>query len=213
MRFHKITMLAALGLIPLMGSCNENNFSGGSSGPSSAADSDSGDPGCTGDPEADEAAGLTCGTTDGPSGGPKECVEGDKVNIQWTGPVKECLDQGKTYNFEQKACAEMRQAQFDCNWDNVTAELEKRSLLTEVLRSDSQNGAKLVSCGQSEDGNRIVVQWIKAENAQNIDCSDGASSHHTTTGCYTLYTNGEKPPETTSEEEKRQQVFACMNEL
>ncbi len=202
------TWFVLLVFVPLAGACNDNNFAGSSSGADKTEDSGQG-PNCDGGVAGDPEAALLCGARD-----TRQCVEGDKVNIKWTGPVKDCLGQGKTYNYEEKKCAEMRQSQFECSWDTVKAELEKRSLLTEVLRSDADGGAKLVSCGQSEDGNRIVVQWIKVGDAQNIDCNDGASSHHITTGCYTLYTaKDEQPPEASSRDERSKQVYACMNQL
>ncbi len=202
------TWLVLAALVPFVGSCNDNNFAGSGSGATKSEDAGEG-PGCGGDPDDPQAA-LLCGTNTTPP----ECVQGDKVNIKWTGPVKDCIDQGKTYNYEEQKCAEMRQSQFECNWDTVKAELEKRGLLTDVLRSDADGGAKLVSCGQSDDSNRIVVQWIKVGDAQNIDCNDGESSHHITTGCYTLYgSKDEKPAEATSKEERSKQVYACMNQL
>lgn len=200
MLFRAKTWAALAVVLPSLAACNDNSFSGSGSG--ATKEDASGEQNCD-DPNG-------CGASEEP----KECVSGDKVNIKWTGPVGDCIGQGKTYNFEEKKCAEMNQAQFDCNWGNVKAELEKRSLLTDVLREDSENGGKLVTCGQSGDGNRIVVQWIKAEDAQGIDCNDGNSSHHITTGCYTVYTSkDEQPPQANSKEEKSQQVFDCMNKL
>lgn len=211
LRFLAATLI--LVVIPFLGSCNDNNFAGSGSKGSAAKDAADPDCGQTADPDA--AANPPCdpqSRDEFPT--PSECVEGDKVNIQWAGPVKDCLGQGKTYNYEEQKCAEMRQSQFDCNWKNVVAELDKRHLLTNVLKTDSGNGSKLVSCGQAADGNRIVVQWIKANDAQDIDCTDGASSHHITTGCYTVYTSAnDQPPNAKDEKERSAQVYACMNEL
>lgn len=187
-------------LCALLSACNDNNFASSGSGAAK-----------------EEAGGDTCET--GVDCGPPQptndaCVDGDTVNIQWTGPVKECLDQGKTFNFEEQKCAEMRQSQFACDWSTLKAELSKKSLLSSKLSADADQGAKLVSCGQSDDGNRIVVQWIKSGDLKNIDCTDGQSSHHITTGCYTVYTSeDQRPPEPANEQERAKQVYGCMNKL
>ena len=214
MHLRPSTALLILAMIPLLGSCNDNEFAGSDGGAkSSEEDAGEGGPGCSEAPKEGESASLMCGTNT-TNQDPPACVDGDKVNIQWTGPEKDCFDQGKTYNFEEKKCAEMRQAQFECNWSAVKGELEKLGLLTDVLRNDADGGAKLVSCGSSADGMRIVVQWIKPSDVQGIDCAAGASSGSTVTGCYTKYGAGEVlPPPAANKEERSKQVYECMNQL
>lgn len=200
------TILFSLVLVAAA-SCNGADFGGTNSrgSPSEQKNCDGEEP-CS--------ATTTPTTPDGPPGA-GNCVDGDQLKLEWSGPIKECLiDQGKTYNFELKQCTEMRQAKFTCNWENVTKALEELGLLTNTLKTDSQNGAKLVSCGQSEDGNRIVVQWVKPPEGGAIDCSKANGGSLTTTGCYTYYGPGEtQPPEPANEEERKKQVYGCMNQL
>lgn len=140
------------------------------------------------------------------------CVEGDKAVIPWTGEVKDCFDQGKTYHFDRKICAEIRKASFACNWANVQEKLQEKGILTDVLKNDAAKGAKLISCGQSADSNRIVVQWVKVEALSSVKCNSLQESPYITTGCYTYYL-GTPPPPAANEEERRKSVFACLDTL
>lgn len=194
--------------------CNGADFGGtnSSKSPASSTDCSDDDPDCDPSNPGSQNPGGPAGPG---SPGSDDCVDGEKLNVEWAGEVKECLiDQGKTYNFELKRCAEMRQSKFSCTWDNVTKELEDRGLLTDVLSADSKSGAKLVSCGQSEDGNRIVVQWVSIPEGGTVDCKKASTGASITTGCYTLYKSGETRPDTPSNEDERaQQVYDCMNRL
>jgi hypothetical protein len=176
--------------------CNESNFSS-----SNGAKADSTAP----SKEIDEP----------PTQPPEDdCVEGDKVNVNWSGDIKECIiDQGKTYNFDSNACTEMRKSEWECTWDNIKAEMKKLGLSSNVINKDSESGAKLVSCGQSQDGNRIVAQWVKLPSSGSVDCKAAKSPGNITTGCYTLYVDEQPPPKPTNIEEERKQVFDCMNSL
>lgn len=141
------------------------------------------------------------------------CVKGDKVEFQWTGPIKECFDQGKTWDFDSKTCVAIRKAEFTCDWNTVTAELTKADLLTPVLKDAPGTGAKLISCGQSQDKKRIVVQWVKEPKSGTVDCKNVSSLGGVTTGCYTDYTPELPPPLPTDPEEKKRQVYGCLNKL
>lgn len=201
-------VLMACATLPSIQACNSADF-GGSQSANAPGSSD-----CKSD-DADCDPSSTPPQADA-SPGTEDCSQGDKLDIPWSGAVKECLiDQGRTYNFEQKKCTEMKQATFSCSWDTVIKQLDDRGLLSSVLESDSKSGAKLVTCGQSTDGNRIVVQWVSLpESGEPIDCKRASTGASITTGCYTLYKQGEsRPPEATTDEERAQQVYDCMNQL
>ncbi|MFW7381692.1 MAG: hypothetical protein ACOH5I_22985 [Oligoflexus sp.] len=149
----------------------------------------------------------------GDSSGLDSCVEGDKIVVPWSGPVKECFDQGKTYNFDTKTCAEIRKAEFSCDWETLQAKLLEKNLLSNTLKEDAASGAKLVSCGQSADGNRIAVQWVKITNIETQTCNTLREGAGVTTGCYTHYVNQQPPPPPATVEERRQRVFDCLNTL
>lgn len=179
-------------------SCNESNFAS-SNGKKSDAPPKSN--------ELDEEPKL-------PEENPDDCVDGDKINFNWTGDIKTCIiDEGKTYNFESKKCAEMRKAEFDCDWDNIKSAMNKRGLSSSTIENDSAAGAKLVSCGQSKDGNRIVAQWVKLPEGKTVDCTANKTAGLITTGCYTLYVSEDPPEKAETKEEEYKQVFDCMNTL
>lgn len=197
MSLHPLIIIGLV-LLPLH-SCNESKFGGSSNtAANSTTPAEDSDPPIPSTPENEN-----------------DCVEGDKVNLEWTGPIKECIvDQGKTYNFDTDTCMEMRTAEFDCSWHSVKAEMEKLSLSSKVMESDSENGAKLVSCGQSEDTNRIVVQWINPPSEGSFDCKAKVTKGTIVTGCYTFYSSNDvMPAPPKNEEEKRKQVYDCMNKL
>lgn len=141
------------------------------------------------------------------------CVKGDKVDFQWTGPIKECFDQSKTWDFDSGTCVAIRKAEFTCDWATVTAELSRAELLTPTLRDAPGTGAKLVSCGQSQDKKRTVVQWVKEPKSGRVDCKNVSSLGGVTTGCYTDYSPEAPPPVPTDPEEKKRQVYGCLNKL
>lgn len=194
LRLHPLALTVLSGILLSVG-CNESNFSSSNGNKSDPPPKSN---------EIDEPP-AELPPTD-------ECVEGDKVNIKWVGPIKECIiDQGKSYNFESQTCTEMRQAEWECTWDNIKAEMKERGLSSSVLEKDSETGAKLVTCGQSKDGNRIVAQWARQPEG-GFDCNASSKLPKIITGCYTLY-KGEVPPAPETEEEQRKQVFDCMNSL
>lgn len=207
---HLLVMTGLITISAAVASCSESNFSGSNQARPAAADAEQGPaPESAGSPTPQDSNNVPPETTD------QKCVEGDKVNFAWSGAVKECLvDQGKTYNFETDTCTDMRQATFPCDWESLTAAMEDMGLSpTEKLQNDREEGAKLVTCGQSKDKKRIVVQWIRPPEG-GFQCNDSQGSlPNITTGCYTVYGDGDRPPPPTSAEERAQQVYACMNSL
>ncbi len=141
------------------------------------------------------------------------CAEGDKVVVPWKGAVKDCFDQGKTYNFDTQACVDIRKASFTCDWTTVQGKLQEKGLLTETMKADAAAGAKLVNCSQSSDGNRIAVQWVKISLTPQVSCQNVQEGAGITTGCYTYYPNSTPPPPAASAEELRQRVGACLKEI
>ena len=177
--------------------CNESNFAG-NEGPKSTAASK----------EPNELDEVPTAIPEG-----EDCIEGDKLNFAWSGDIKKCLiDEGRTYNFDTNKCMNMRKASFDCDWENIISEMKKIGLTSNVIADDSKDGAKLVSCGQSKDGNRIVAQWVKLPK-EGFDCQAKKAPANITTGCYTMYIDETPPPDPETAEEKKQQVAECMDSL
>jgi hypothetical protein len=144
-------------------------------------------------------------------------VDGDKVYIHWTGEQMDCIvDKSQTYNFDTKACTKMPQASFDCSWDSFFDEMEDRGITpTDKMKAARTAGAKLVTCGQSSDGDRIVVQWLNPPDG-GFSCKpqDSAMPGLIVTGCYTKYKPGEPVPAAPKDKaEQTKQVYDCMNKL
>lgn len=177
--------------------CNESNFAG-NEGPKSTTSSK--------EPIQQDEIPSTLPNDD-------DCVEGDKLKIEWSGEVKKCLiDEGRTFNFDTKKCMNMRKATFTCDWESVISEMKKIGITSSVIANDAKEGAKLVSCGQSKDGNRIVAQWLKMPK-EGFDCTAKKTPANITTGCYTMYVDETPPPDPKTEKEKQEQVADCMDNL
>lgn len=154
----------------------------------------------TAEPQFDEA-----------SSGIDPCVDGDRVVFAFSGPVKACIDSGKTWHFETKTCVDMPKASFACDWPTLQEKLKELNLLTETLQKDAAAGAKLVSCGQSSDGNRMAVQWLRP--ISGVSCQKLQEGFGVTTGCYTHYVDRDPPPPATTDAERRQRVNECLKSL
>lgn len=200
--FHSFKMIfAALGCGAIIASCSNTNFSSGNGKPSPAQKPQSAPQTATPTPVV--ATPVDAG-----------CVEGDKANLKWSGPVQECIEvQKKTYNFELKKCAEMPQATFSCSWDVVVAKLKSLELLTDAVQKASTDGSKLISCGQSKDGARIVVQWINKPLTSADLCNFNPETVKIRTGCYMNDAGPSAAVDPKTSEERDKIVYECMNQL
>lgn len=221
-------IFAASSLVAIAAACSSANFGGGSNSSSNNSANGTGAPGgAPGTTPGENGAGsagvgsagpggsASAGTPGSTPGGPAACTT-DQVKLDWTGEEKGCIDKGQTWDFDTSQCMQIHKASFDCTWPNAIAELDKKGLTTQTVKDDSAAGAKLVSCGQSQDGNRIVIQWIKvADGAAQVACNGGSSplQHHVTTGCYTYYTNGAVPAPATTQADKDARVYSCLSSI
>jgi hypothetical protein len=139
------------------------------------------------------------------------CVDGDRIIFAFSGAVKECIDSGRTWHFETKTCVAMPQAAFTCDWETLQGKLSELNLLTETLKKDAAAGAKLVSCGQSADGNRVAVQWLRP--VSGVSCEKLQEGFGVTTGCYTHYVDRDPPPPAANDAERRARVSECLKSL
>lgn len=202
----------ALQLGLLLAACTQDNkFTGGAGTASTDEGAGAVDEASSGGaPSAEPEAGFDA-VSSGP--GVDTCTEGDKIVVPWTGPAKDCIDQGKTYLFDTKTCADIRKATFSCDWATLQEKLREKALLSETLKNEAASGAKLISCGQSADGDRIAVQWVKLTANPTLSCAKVQQGGGITTGCYTHYPDGNVPPPAANVEERRQRVFACLKQL
>ncbi len=201
MQFLTLPMIVLL----LLPACSQNQFAGA---PDAAGEAATSSEPKDGDAKAEQPAPIV--TSSNPL---LECVKGDQIVVPWSGPVKECMDQGKTWQFDTKTCTEIRSAPFTCDWATLQGKLQDLDLLSATLQKDAAEGAKLISCGQAADGNRIAVQWVKLNEVSGVSCNSILQGAGVTTGCYTHYVGQQPPPPANSEEEKRQRVQSCLQNL
>lgn len=203
----KVTVALAVLAPAIVSACNDSSFSGNS--PQNAASNTSGST-----PKG--SANDTFAPGSGTSTPSSDCVRGDKVDIPWSGPTKECFDSGKTWNFGSNACLQIRTAKFECTWDNVLKWLDETKLTpTDKIKNGASDGRKLVSCAESADSNRLVVIWLEPPERGRIDCSSASSLQgNVITGCYTYYRDpSAQPAQPSGEDAKKAQVYGCMNSL
>ena len=203
-------VLAASSLAATALACSSANFGSNSAAPTSKN--------ASGTPDSSAPGAQAPGTTPAASsstGTPGACTT-DQVKLDWSGEEKACFDKGQIWAFDTKKCMDIRKASFECNWANAIAELDKKGLTTQTIKDDFAAGAKLISCGQAQDGKRIVIQWIKvADGAAQVACNGGSSTlqHRVTTGCYTYYTTEAVPAPATTQAEKDARVYACLSAI
>ncbi len=182
----------------LSAGCSGASFSGGTGG-------DGGTP-----PETTTTPTTTTTTT------PAACQK-DQVGVTLSSTQEDCIvKKGKTWDFKTGQCVDMPKATFTCDWTTVVAQLTAKGLLTEKVKTSAQDGSKLVTCGQSQDGNRIGLQFILAKDgAGSLPCSGVTpSSNQITTGCYTFYPNGGGTPIPAGPSaEYDAYVFNCLNQI
>lgn len=197
-------------LIPLQWGCDGNSFSG-TSGQASKAN--------PGTPDVGSSAptgGTASDTSDNPSAAGSDCIKGDIVQIAFDGPEKACFDSNRTWNFSKGICQDIRKAKFDCTWDNILKWFAQTNLVpTEAIKNGQKEGRKVVSCGESEDSNRLVVIWLNPPKAGSVQCDSLKNiASQAVTGCYTFYPDPSKaPPKPLTDEDKSQQVYSCMEAL
>lgn len=145
-----------------------------------------------------------------------ECENGSKVNAAYSGPVKECIDQGKLWNFDRKECGTaMKQASFACNFETFFQRLSALGLSPSSLLQQGAQGingdgkpqkALLLGCGESDDKNTILIQWFFVPDGKT-GCDYESTGGMIITGCY-----GENSgPASVSDEEKKNIVANCLN--
>ena len=142
------------------------------------------------------------------------CKPGQSVEVKWSGPAQDCIEnQRGTFNFGLGLCAKMRKSPFSCDWATVVPLLRDKGLLSSTLQKASTDGSKLVSCSQSQDESRVVVQWISADALSQDVCSYNSANVKINTGCYMEYASDQIPPAPKTDAERDKIVYDCMNNL
>ncbi len=141
----------------------------------------------------------------------------DTVGVTLSTAQQDCIvTKGKTWDFKTGKCVEMPKATFTCDWATVVSQLDGKGLLTDKVKTSSQDGSKLITCSQSKDGNRIGLQFVLAKDgASSLPCSGAnPATMAITTGCYTYYPEGNAtpmPPAPSAEYDAY--IFNCFNQI
>ena len=156
-----------------------------------------------------EAGGSTSEIDEVPTGFDDCEIDGDVVVIDAKAQtIKDCIAAEKIYHFDWEKCTDVPKASsYDCTFEGVKAALAEKSFSTESIDAAIEKSAKLIACGEKNDGDTIVIQWWSPGEDQCI--FDGAD---TTTACFKHYSSEEEPPDPTSQEEIRAAVKACIEE-
>lgn len=160
-----IAMVFALGL-----SCsNEAEFGSGPDSQTTSADPS---------PVKAENAGQEK-VTPPQSIGAEKCDE-DKITVKWSKPeIQKCMDSGKIWHFRNKYddkeyCSDVSAAKsYTCDRKGYQEYSEQKSGSTDILVQKLEEGSKLVSCGESTEGQGdwAMAQFITPKNKTNCQVS------------------------------------------
>ncbi len=82
--------------------------------------------------------------------------------------VARCLNQGLLFDYPSKTCSNASKLPEGCSYDIIRARVMALNIVNPNLTSLDQarmQGAKLVACGQKDNGRIIIAQWITSSAA------------------------------------------------
>lgn len=150
----------------------------------------------------------------GPDNGPLpvDCDPAkDFAALEFPENIQTCLKQDKLFNFDLNTCTSMGKALWACDFATFTQNLRDIELATTPLDREKANGGKLIGCGASNDGYRMVAQFFyKNANAPTNDCKF-SSQGRVVSVCFQKFVDSAPRPPTT-EADKKTYVAQCMQE-
>jgi len=186
--------------------CSESKFKGGTSAAAPAAADAAPEVG----PETPEIE-APVSTPDPATTAEVPCDKANVLKDAFPEEISSCYESGRVFNFDSNECVQMKSAKFTCDFNTVISELRKIGLASpDVEAAATKATSILIGCGQSEDSQRIVVQWINVPEGNG--CKN-ITPGLTVTGCFTNFGTKTPPPPPTSKEERDSRTYACMNEL
>lgn len=138
------------------------------------------------------------------------CVDGDRINLNFPAEIQSCVDQNKIFDFSTNACIDVSEANFECNFDGMSASVANIGVPNTSIKKAQEDGALLISCSEKNAGKTVIAQWYYPGSQNNCNFED-VEATRIVTACYKLYLEGEAPP-TDTPEERNAAVQACLNE-
>ncbi len=179
-----------LSIVVFVFSCSESGFNGGNRGDENST-------------EAPDAGGND-------ETNPDECIEGDRINLNYPPVIEECVNQSKIFDFSTDTCIDTVAANFDCNFEALANSVAAIGVPNSSILSAQEGGALLISCAEKNEGKTIIAQWIYQGSYDKCDF-EKIESIKITTACYKLYLEGEALP-TDTPEQRNAAVQACLKE-
>ncbi len=135
----------------------------------------------------------------------------DFAALEFPEKIKACLTQDKVFNYDADACTTMGKALWTCDFATLTTNLTDIELATAPLDKERSNGGKLIGCGASNDGLKIIAQFFyKNAKAPANDCKFSAQGKVVSV-CFQKFTDV-APAVPTTDAAKKAYVASCMTE-
>lgn len=135
----------------------------------------------------------------------------DFAALEFPEDIKACLLRDRLYNFDANTCTGMGKALWPCDLATLTSNLTDIELSTAPLENERRNGGKLIGCGASNDGLRIVAQFFyRNVSAPTNDCKFSAQGHVVSV-CFQKFVD-RAPVVPVTDAAKKAYVATCMTE-
>ena len=97
-----------------------------------------------------------------------ECIENDRIYINFPPEVLACMEQNKIFNFNDGSCIPVLDASFACNFEAMADKVASLGIGTSTIFSARDNGAKIIACGEKV-GATVISQWYYPGNQSTCD--------------------------------------------
>jgi hypothetical protein len=140
-----------------------------------------------------------------------DCDENkDFHQLEFPQEIKDCLEDGRMYNFDKKKCQAMKKAEIvgePCTYDEVKAYLVSQNVGTGALDAQKAAGSKMIGCGASNAGDVLVTQHWYGKPSGKDDCTF-SNQGKVVSVCFRKFVGGTTPPKPTDEEDY---VETCLD--
>ena len=152
------------------------------------------------------------GSATGSTALPVDCdPKKDFAALDFPADIKACLTRDKVYNFDANACTTMGKALWTCDFATLAQNLTDLELSPGPLEKEKAGGGKLIGCGASNDGLRIVAQFFyRNANAPAGDCKFSVQGKVVSV-CFQKFVDT-VPAVPTTDSAKKAYVAGCMTE-